>query len=54
MKDISLENVSSMYELFEAFHVVPLRQASILFILVKHDKLSARPRYAVYLICFVY
>lgn len=43
MKDISLNNVSSMYELSEAFHAVSLRQACILFILEQYDKLSSRP-----------
>ncbi|XP_068489941.1 ARM REPEAT PROTEIN INTERACTING WITH ABF2-like isoform X2 [Phaseolus vulgaris] len=42
-QDISLENVSSMYELSEAFNAVPLRHACILFILEQFDKLSARP-----------
>uniref|UniRef100_A0A803NAY5 BTB domain-containing protein n=1 Tax=Chenopodium quinoa TaxID=63459 RepID=A0A803NAY5_CHEQI len=42
-QDISLENVSSMYELSEAFHAVSLRQASILFILEQYDKLIDRP-----------
>ncbi|XP_010666244.2 ARM REPEAT PROTEIN INTERACTING WITH ABF2 [Beta vulgaris subsp. vulgaris] len=42
-QDVSLENVSSMYELSEAFHAVSLRQACILFILEQYDKLTARP-----------
>ncbi|KOM36134.1 hypothetical protein LR48_Vigan02g228400 [Vigna angularis] len=42
-QDISLENVSSMYELSEAFNAIPLRHACILFILEQFDKLSARP-----------
>ncbi|KAL2922554.1 ARM REPEAT PROTEIN INTERACTING WITH ABF2 [Bienertia sinuspersici] len=42
-QDISLENVSSMYDLSEAFHAVSLRQACILFILEQYDKLNARP-----------
>ncbi|CAO2821854.1 unnamed protein product [Amaranthus hypochondriacus] len=42
-QDISLNNVSSMYELSEAFHAVSLRQACILFILEQYDKLSSRP-----------
>lgn len=44
-QDISLENVSSMYELSEAFNAIPLRHACILFILEQFDKLSARPGY---------
>lgn len=42
-QDISLDNVSSMYELSEAFHAVSLRRASINFILEQNEKLSARP-----------
>ncbi|KAK9672003.1 hypothetical protein RND81_12G069500 [Saponaria officinalis] len=42
-QDVSLENVSLMYELSEAFHAVSLRQACILFILEQYDKLSIMP-----------
>ncbi|CAL0314570.1 unnamed protein product [Lupinus luteus] len=42
-QDISLENVSSMYELSEAFNAISLRHTCILFILEQFDKLSARP-----------
>ncbi|XP_010277774.1 PREDICTED: ARM REPEAT PROTEIN INTERACTING WITH ABF2-like isoform X2 [Nelumbo nucifera] len=42
-QDISLENVSSMYELSEAFHAMSLRHTCILFILEQFDKLSTRP-----------
>ncbi|KAK6913906.1 BTB/POZ domain [Dillenia turbinata] len=42
-QDISLETVSSMYELSEAFHALSLRHACILFILQQFDKLSGRP-----------
>ncbi|KAG7991538.1 hypothetical protein I3843_02G081900 [Carya illinoinensis] len=42
-QDISLDNVSSMYELSEAFHAMSLRHRCILFILEQYDKLSARP-----------
>ncbi|WRX21236.1 BTB/POZ domain - like 10 [Theobroma cacao] len=42
-QDISLENVSSMYELSEAFHAISLRHTCILFILENFDKLSTRP-----------
>ncbi|KAK7859152.1 arm repeat protein interacting with abf2 [Quercus suber] len=41
-QDISLENVSSMYELSEAFHAMSLRHTCILFILEQFDKLSDR------------
>ena len=44
-KDISLENVSSMYELSEAFHAISLRHTCILFILEQFSKLSSRPGY---------
>ncbi|XVF28901.1 hypothetical protein REPUB_Repub15cG0072700 [Reevesia pubescens] len=42
-QDISLENVSSMYELSEAFHAISLRHTCILFILEHFDKLSTTP-----------
>ncbi|KAL2324379.1 hypothetical protein Fmac_023437 [Flemingia macrophylla] len=42
-QDILLENVSSMYELSEAFNAISLKHACILFILEQFDKLSARP-----------
>ncbi|XP_022137994.1 ARM REPEAT PROTEIN INTERACTING WITH ABF2 [Momordica charantia] len=42
-QDISLENVSSMYELSEAFNAISLRHTCILFILEQFDKLSAMP-----------
>ncbi|GMN48799.1 hypothetical protein TIFTF001_017961 [Ficus carica] len=45
-QDISVENVSLMYELSEAFNATSLRQACILFILDQFDKLSVRPWYA--------
>lgn len=48
-QDISLENVSSMYELSEALHAMSLRQTCILFILEQFDKLSARPGYVLFL-----
>ncbi|KAE9612804.1 putative chromatin remodeling & transcription regulator BTB-POZ family [Lupinus albus] len=41
-QDISLENVSSMYELSEAFNAISLRHTCIIFILEQFDKLSAR------------
>ncbi|XWS54010.1 hypothetical protein CRYUN_Cryun10bG0051100 [Craigia yunnanensis] len=42
-QDISLETVSSMYELSEAFHAISLRHTCILFVLEHFDKLSTRP-----------
>ncbi|RDY01205.1 Arm repeat protein with ABF2, partial [Mucuna pruriens] len=42
-QDISLENVSSMYELSEAFNAISLRHTCILFILEHFDKLSGKP-----------
>ncbi|KAH7522347.1 hypothetical protein FEM48_Zijuj07G0128700 [Ziziphus jujuba var. spinosa] len=42
-QDISLENVSSMYELSEAFNAMSLRHTCILFILEQYEKLSAKP-----------
>ncbi|KAJ7954914.1 ARM repeat protein interacting with ABF2 [Quillaja saponaria] len=42
-QDISLENVSSMYELSEAFNAMSLRHTCMLFILEQFDKLSSRP-----------
>ena len=46
-QDISLENVSSMYELSEAFNAMSLRHTCILFILQQFEKLSARPGYVI-------
>ncbi|KAA0049377.1 ARM REPEAT PROTEIN INTERACTING WITH ABF2 [Cucumis melo var. makuwa] len=42
-QDISLENVSSMYELSEAFNAISLRHTCILFILEQFEKLSVMP-----------
>ncbi|KAK3019607.1 hypothetical protein RJ639_005026 [Escallonia herrerae] len=44
-QDISVENVSLMYELSEAFNAASLTQACVLFILENFDKLSPLPRY---------
>ncbi|KAL6499511.1 hypothetical protein OROGR_027421 [Orobanche gracilis] len=44
-QDISVENVSLMFELSEAFNAVSLRHACILFILDKFEKLSVMPWY---------
>ncbi|XP_062108399.1 ARM REPEAT PROTEIN INTERACTING WITH ABF2-like [Humulus lupulus] len=46
-QDISLENVSNMYELSEAFNAASLRHTCILFILQQFEKLSARPGHAI-------
>lgn len=40
-----MENVSVMFELSEAFNAVSLRNACILYILEKYDKLSIMPGY---------
>jgi hypothetical protein len=45
LKDITLENIGSMYELSEAFHAISLRHRCILFILEQFDKLSDKPRF---------
>ncbi|OVA05484.1 BTB/POZ-like [Macleaya cordata] len=42
-QDISLDNVSSMYELSEAFNAMSLRHSCILFILEQFEKLTNRP-----------
>lgn len=42
---VSLENVSSMYALSEAFNATSLRHTCILFILGHFDKLSETPGY---------
>ncbi|KAG6438318.1 hypothetical protein SASPL_103255 [Salvia splendens] len=42
---ISVENVSVMYELSDAFNATSLRHACILFVLENYDKLSAMPWY---------
>ncbi|KAH9682788.1 ARM REPEAT PROTEIN INTERACTING WITH ABF2 [Citrus sinensis] len=52
-QDISLENVSSMYELSEAFHAISLRHTCILYIMEHFDKLSTRPGYVIPLSCYV-
>ncbi|CAA0816715.1 ARM REPEAT PROTEIN INTERACTING WITH ABF2 [Striga hermonthica] len=44
-QDISVENVSLMFELSEAFNALSLRHACILFILDKFDILSVMPWY---------
>ncbi|XXG79442.1 hypothetical protein AAC387_Pa09g0508 [Persea americana] len=45
-QDISLDNVSSMYELSEAFNAVSLRHTCVLFILEQFDKMSTRPGFS--------
>ncbi|KAG9457923.1 hypothetical protein H6P81_002431 [Aristolochia fimbriata] len=45
-QDISLENVSSMYELSEAFHAMSLRHTCILFILEQFDKMRDKPGFS--------
>lgn len=47
-QDISLENVSSMYELSDAFHAMSLRHTCILFILEHFHKLNTRPGYVLH------
>ncbi|KAJ6681354.1 ARM REPEAT PROTEIN INTERACTING WITH ABF2 [Salix koriyanagi] len=42
-QDISVENVSLMYELSEGFNAMSLREACILFILEKFDKFCTKP-----------
>ncbi|KAG8370723.1 hypothetical protein BUALT_Bualt13G0013000 [Buddleja alternifolia] len=44
-QDISVENVSLMFELSEAFNALSLRHHCILFILDKYDKLCVMPWY---------
>ncbi|MBA0855821.1 hypothetical protein Goshw_019671 [Gossypium schwendimanii] len=44
-QDVTLDNVSSMYELSEAFHAISLRHTCILFILEHFSQLSDRPGY---------
>ncbi|KAL0419900.1 UNVERIFIED_CONTAM: arm repeat protein interacting with a [Sesamum radiatum] len=44
-QDISVENVSLMFELSEAFNALSLRHACIVFILEKFDKLCVMPWY---------
>ncbi|XVE73134.1 hypothetical protein DITRI_Ditri11bG0093200 [Diplodiscus trichospermus] len=45
-QDISLENVSLMYELAEAFNAKALREACLLFILEQFERLSSKPWYS--------
>lgn len=42
-KDITVENIGSMYDLSEAFNAISLRQTCIVFILEHFDKLSLKP-----------
>ncbi|KAJ6337104.1 hypothetical protein OIU76_006886 [Salix suchowensis] len=42
-QDISVENVSLMYELSEGFNALSLRESCILFILKQFDKLCTKP-----------
>ncbi|OMP05069.1 BTB/POZ-like protein [Corchorus olitorius] len=44
-QDISVENVSEMYELAEAFNAMTLQEACILFILEQIERLSTKPWY---------
>ncbi|KAI9119247.1 hypothetical protein K1719_009922 [Acacia pycnantha] len=44
-QDISVENVSLMYELSETFNAMSLRQSCILFLLEEFDKLNVKPWY---------
>ncbi|XP_077218307.1 ARM repeat protein interacting with ABF2 isoform X2 [Tasmannia lanceolata] len=45
-QDISLDNVSSMYELSEAFHAMSLRHTCVLFILEQFDKMCPKPGFS--------
>ncbi|XP_054822050.1 ARM REPEAT PROTEIN INTERACTING WITH ABF2-like [Prosopis cineraria] len=42
-QDISLETVSSMYDLSEAFNAISLRHSCIVYILEQYDKLCTKP-----------
>ncbi|KAI3864007.1 hypothetical protein MKW98_031599 [Papaver atlanticum] len=52
-QDVSLENVSTMYELSENFHAMSLRDICILFILEHFEKLSERPGHAHLIQCII-
>ncbi|XP_057438665.1 ARM REPEAT PROTEIN INTERACTING WITH ABF2-like [Lotus japonicus] len=45
-QDISVDNVSLMYEMSEAFNATSLRNVCILFFLEQFDKLSVKPWYS--------
>ncbi|KAI9106366.1 hypothetical protein K1719_021894 [Acacia pycnantha] len=45
-QDVSVENVSDMYELSKSFNYVSLRQACILFLLEQFGRLCAKPWYS--------
>ncbi|RVW22862.1 ARM repeat protein interacting with ABF2 [Vitis vinifera] len=49
--DISLENVSRMHELSEAFHAISLRHTCLLSILEQFSKLSSRAGYVMLSLC---
>ncbi|MQL73796.1 hypothetical protein Taro_006159, partial [Colocasia esculenta] len=42
---VSLDNISSMYELSEAFHATSLRHTCVLFVLEQFHKISTKPGY---------
>ncbi|THU47454.1 hypothetical protein C4D60_Mb09t15690 [Musa balbisiana] len=42
-QDVNIDNISSMYELSEAFHAMSLRHTCVLFILEQFDKISIQP-----------
>ncbi|CAM6085940.1 unnamed protein product [Calypogeia fissa] len=44
-KDLTLENVSNVYDLAEAYHAVSLRHTCVLFILEYHDQMCLLPGY---------
>ncbi|KNA08382.1 hypothetical protein SOVF_163110, partial [Spinacia oleracea] len=44
-QDISVENVTLMYELSEAYNAISLRHSCILFILEQFDRLTSKPWY---------
>ncbi|KAJ6852710.1 ARM REPEAT PROTEIN INTERACTING WITH ABF2 [Iris pallida] len=45
-QDINLDNISSMYELSEAYHAMSLRHTCVLFFLEQFNKISTRPGYS--------
>ncbi|CAL9057371.1 unnamed protein product [Musa banksii] len=42
-QEVCLDNVSSMYELSEAFHAMSLRHNCVMFILEQFEKINTRP-----------
>ncbi|XP_061341357.1 ARM REPEAT PROTEIN INTERACTING WITH ABF2-like [Gastrolobium bilobum] len=52
-QDITVKNVSLMYDISEAFNATSLKHACVLFVLAHFDELSTKPWYCLLLRCIV-